>query len=40
MDDLKILDQLYKGNHLNKSELERAKQIIHKLSMEIKTRVF
>ena len=36
MEDLQILAQLYNGNHLEAKELERAKQIIHGLKVELK----
>ena len=38
MKDIEIIQQLLNGNHLSKSELERAKQLIHSLNIAIKQR--
>ena len=38
MEDLQIIKQLYHGNHLENSELERAKQLIHSLNVALKQR--
>jgi|TARA_R100001530_G_scaffold89394_1_gene62270 uncharacterized protein YqgQ len=39
MTDLEILEQLYKGNHLDKKHFERAKQILHGLNTTLKDRI-
>ena len=37
--DLSILTQLYNGNHLNDTEIERANKLIYLLNKELKTRL-
>lgn len=39
MDDIQILTQLYKGNHLNDSELERASKLLYLLDIELKSKI-
>jgi hypothetical protein len=39
MSDTQILTQLLNGNHLNKKEIERAKQLTNRINAEIKTRI-
>ena len=39
MTDLEILEQLYKGNHLNKRYFKRAKQILHSLNVTLEGRI-
>jgi len=39
MEDMNIIRQLYFGNHLNDSELERGIYILEQLQNEIKTRI-
>ena len=38
MKDLEILKQLYYGNHLEKDELKRAKEIVAQMQLQIKQR--
>ena len=38
MTDLQILEQLLNGNHLSKSKLERASNLLVRLAMEVKSR--
>jgi hypothetical protein len=38
MNDLQILKQLLNGNHLNDKELNRAKELIKSLQLEINNR--
>jgi len=38
MNDIKILEALLMGWHLNKEELERAKQLVHSFSVDLKQR--
>ena len=38
MDNIKILKQLLNGYHLEKKELLKAKQILHILKIELKSR--
>jgi hypothetical protein len=38
--DLMILTQLYDGNHLEPTELKRARDIVAQLNINIKTRVW
>ena len=40
MDNMELLEQLYYGRHLNKSELKRASILIEQLRNEIKSRKF
>jgi len=40
MTDLEILEQLYKGNHLDKRYFERAKQILHSLNVTLKDSIW
>jgi hypothetical protein len=35
-EDIRILEALYNGYHLSKSEQERAKEIMHKLNIYFK----
>ena len=39
LNDIEILRQLYYGEHLNKEELERAKQVVHGLQTQLDGRV-
>ena len=39
MEDLEILTQLYKGNHLELEEINKCKKIVYKLMIELKNRV-
>ena len=39
MNDLKILESLYKGRHLNSCELDRAIQMVHNMDLEVKERI-
>ena len=39
MNNIEILKQLLNGNHLEKKELEKAKNIIHGLKMNLKSRL-
>ena len=36
--DIKILEQLYKGNHLNGQEIRRASLVLHSLTRELEGR--
>jgi hypothetical protein len=38
MKDLDIIKQLMAGNHLEKNEIERAKQLVHGLTINLKLR--
>ena len=38
--DLRLLESLYYGDHLSKKELQRAKELVHKIDTEVKNRVF
>lgn len=38
MENIKIIEQILKGNHLNEIEIKRAKEIINLLNLEIKKR--
>jgi len=38
MTDTQIINQLRNGNHLERSEIERAEKIIHSLNAELKSR--
>jgi len=38
MDDLDIIKQLYYGNHLEDTELERAHKLMYLLNVELKSR--
>ena len=38
MNDLEIIKQLLNGNHLNDKELNRAKELIESLQLEINNR--
>ena len=39
MKDLEILKQLYKGNHLEAKELDRASKLIYLLRAELERRI-
>jgi len=39
MDDLQIITALMNGNHLEPKDRQRAKQVIHSLSVALKQRV-
>ena len=36
MKDIQIIEQLLNGHHLDAKELERAKELVHKLNIYIK----
>jgi len=38
MKDIDILEQLLNGNHLEKEEVKRAKQILYSLNIELENR--
>lgn len=39
MKDIEILKQLLNGQHLNEKELQRAKQLLHLMNIDIKNRI-